>query len=162
MEGCAGAGVGLQPRRRRGQAGPLHVRAGSRVGQAEEGRDHAQVWRRFLLRKGQGCLRHERLLRELGLRCKGISGLAERFVDDEMRVEIWCGTSVCDAAARRVAQVSTCARGVRDGVVCMMRAFSSGGMLGPIIALSHKCPAIAGRVIAASRGYDLAVVEGRL
>ena len=51
MEGRAGAGVGLQPRRRRGQAGPLHVRAGSRVRQAEEVRDHAQVWRRFLLRK---------------------------------------------------------------------------------------------------------------
>ena len=30
-----------------------------------------------------------------------------------------------------------------DGVVGMMRAFGSGGRLGPIIALSHRCPAIA-------------------
>ena len=44
------------------------------------------------------------------------------------------------------------------GVVCMMCAFGSGGMLGPIIALSHRCPVIAG-VIAASLGYDLAVME---
>ena len=61
--GRAGAGVGLQPRRRRGQTGPLHVRVGSRVRQAEEVRDHAKVWRRFLLRKGRGRLRHQWLLR---------------------------------------------------------------------------------------------------
>ena len=52
VEGRAGAGAGLQLRRRRGQAAPLHVRAGSRVRQAEEVRDHAQMWRLFLLRKG--------------------------------------------------------------------------------------------------------------
>ena len=31
----------------------------------------------------------------------------------------------------------------RDGVVCMMRAFGSGGRFGPIITLSHRCPPIA-------------------
>ena len=69
--------------------------------------------------------------------------------------------SVCDVAGRRFAQVSGFARGVcADGVVCMMRAFGSGGRLGP----SSFCPAgvvpLLG-VIAGSTGYDLAVVERR-
>ena len=33
--------------------------------------------------------------------------------------------------------------GCANGVVCMMRAFGSGGWLGLIIALSHRCPATA-------------------
>ena len=78
------------------------------------------------------------------LYCRGISGLAERFVDDEMRVEIWCDTlqyaTPRGVASPRLAGVpEVCA----DGVVCRMCAFGSGGRLGPIIALSHRCPAIA-------------------
>ena len=64
-----------------------------------------------------------------------------RLVGDEMRGKIWCGTLQCNAVRRRFAQVSRCARVVRDGVVCMMRAF--GRRLGPIITLSHRCPPIA-------------------
>ena len=75
-----------------------------------------------------------------------------------MRVKIWFGTLQCNATGRRFAQVSRCARVVRDGVVCMMRAFGSGGRLGPIITLSTgDLPLL--DVIAAT-GYDLAVVEG--
>ena len=85
--------------------------------------------------------------------------MAERLVDDEIRVEIWCGTlqyaTLRDVAISRLADLPEMHA---DIVLCMMRAFGSGGRFGPIIALCHRCPAIAG-VIAASRGYELAVVE---
>ena len=69
----------------------------------------------------------------------------ERIVNDEVRVEFWCGTlqyaTPRGVASPRCAGVpEVCA----DRVVCMMRAFGSGGRLGPIIALFHRCLAIAG------------------
>ena len=62
-------------------------------------------------------------------------------------------------ARRRFTQVSRGVRVVRDGVECVMRAFGSGGRLGPIITLSHRCALPLLEVIATT-GYDLAVVEG--
>ena len=51
--------------------------------------------------------------------------------------------SVCDVAERRFAQAACLPEVSEDGVVCMMRAFGSGGWLGPIIAVPHKCSATA-------------------
>ena len=56
-------------------------------------------------------------------------------------------------------QVRKDVRVVQDGVVCMMRAFGMVGELGP----SSLCPTGVFPlldVIAATTGYDLAVVEG--
>ena len=53
VKGRAGAGVGLQPRRRRGQAGSLHE-LGAEYDKLKKLRGHAQVWRRFLLQKSRG------------------------------------------------------------------------------------------------------------
>ena len=72
---------------------------------------------------------------------RGISGLAERLVDDEMRVEIWCkNAAVCDAAGRRF-RLAGVPEMYADGCVCMMRAFGKWIEVGLIIALSHSCPA---------------------
>ena len=63
--------------------------------------------------------------------------MAERFLDDEMRVEIWCGTlqsaTVRDVVVSWLADVSEVHT---KRVVGMMRAFGSGGRSGPIIVLS--------------------------
>ena len=69
-----------------------------------------------------------------------------------MRVEIWSGTlqyaTLRDVASPRLAGVPEV---YADGVVYMMRAFGSGGRFGLVIALSHRCSAIA-------RGHSSLVV----
>ena len=84
--------------------------------------------------------------------------MAKRLVDNEMWVEVWSGTfqyaTLWDVASTRLAGVPEM---YADGAVHMMRAFGSGGRFGLIIA----CP-MSGlpllEVIAATMGYDLAVV----
>ena len=68
------------------------------------------------------------------------------------------GTVSSINARRRFTQVSS-VRVVRDGVVCMMRAFGSGGRFGPTTTLSHRGVIPLLEVIA-TMGCDLAVVEG--
>ena len=59
--------------------------------------------------------------------------MAERFLDDEMRVEILQSATVRDVVVSWLADVSEVHT---KRVVGMMRAFGSDGRSGPIIVLS--------------------------
>ena len=84
--------------------------------------------------------------------------MAKHLVDNEMRVEVWNGTfqyaTLWDVASPRLAGVPET---YADGVVYMFRAFGSGGRFGSsLICPISVLPLL--EVIAATMGYDLAVV----
>ena len=124
MEALAGAGVGLQPLRRPGQAGLLHVRVWSRVRKAEEVRGHAQGWRRFQLRKSRGRLRHQWLLRVharavtkpcTAIYCHQVEWDADQLKWEDFRGKVLGGTDPKTACkGLGLAELNTGNNGVHD------------------------------------------------